>query len=188
MPFILTIIFYTLMGNYPQKPRAPKICLSMHKREAQRPWTLYPLSTGHVRWALDVCGYGHHAETCSRKEVKKLGKCTVLPTVVSCCSTWREHSHFLNKYPKTRQGSELDSQLVPMVSASCHPVLPSLSWPQKGMYLPAGADHHDTQRHNSRSNPSLLPELRRGRFWPPEIKIMRELQQILNSHFDFLLA
>lgn len=170
------------MGNYQQKPGAPKRCLSMHKREAQRPWALtvwthrpYGIGTG-CPWLWSPC---------SMKEVRKLGKCAVFPIELLAAQLEGYTPIFwTNKRRQDRAQNSTPSSFL-TVSASWHPVLSSLPWPQKGTYLPAGKDHRDTW-HNSRSAHPLLPELGRKEFWPPKIKIIQIFQQILNNHSCFL--
>lgn len=77
---------------------------------------------------------------------------------VCCVSFWASLAAQLEGYTpifwtnKKRQDRAQNSTPSSFltVSASWHPVLSSLPWPQKGTYLPAGADHRDTW-HDSRS-------------------------------------
>lgn len=137
--------------------------------------------TGLMGWALDVRGCGHHAPW----KRSKTGQVCCVSHWASSCSTWREHSHFLNKWKKTRQGSEFDSQLIS--NGFC--ILTSRSF--ISALTPEG--HVFTSWSRSpwhmapfQERPPLLPELRREEFWPPKIKIIQVLQQILNNHSCFL--
>lgn len=103
----------------------------------------------------------------------------------SHCSTWREHSHFLNKSKKTRQGSEFDSLLISngFCILTSHSFISALT-PEGHVFTSWSRSLWHMAPFQER--PPLLPELGREEFWPPKIKIIQVLQQILNNHSCFL--
>lgn len=138
--------------------------------------------TGLMGWALDVRGCGCHAPW---KRSENWASALCFPLSFSLLNLKGTLPFFwTNKRRQDRAQNSTPSSFL-VVSASWHPVLSSLPWPQKGTYLPAGADHRDTW-HNSRSAHPLLPELGREEFWPPKIKIIQVFQQILNNRSCFL--